>query len=240
MQTAPRSTKTEGRTNDPTDSGLDPRTTRQLDELEAFINRQVTEVGHRWEAVADRTFETLFDGDVSAALAGRQLATAKYAALAARAGVSLQLDQPSLSRVVRVGAVNHRLARTDWESLPWSLKVELLPLLGQSQDFALLQKGVAVARKEGATVREVRQWVAARRADDGPDVVSPPKLTPLKAGKAIAFAGALRKVAARRELADKVRELDEEQRRAFLAALGEALRNLGKLQQELLTEDDAE
>jgi hypothetical protein len=240
MLTENRSPETTEPATDPSPEQLDPRAARQVDDLEAFINRSVVDIGHRWESIADRSFDTLFDGDVAAALAGRRFATPKYDALASRAGTTLTIDQPSLSRAVRIGAVNHRLSRSDWSPLAWALKVELLPLLGAEQDFERLQAGVAVARKEGVTVREVRDWVSAQRTDAGADEPKTPKMTPLKAGKAFEFTAALRKAPQRRELAAKVRDLDEDSQKAFLAALADALRNLTKLQQELLTDDDAE
>jgi hypothetical protein len=223
---------------DATGGELDVRATRQVDDLETYINRNVSEVGHRWEAIADRSFDALFDGDVSAALAGRRFATPKYDALAARAGTTLTIDQPALSRAVRIGAVNHRLARTRWASLPWSLKVELMPLLGAEQDFGRIGQGVEVARKEGVTVRELRQWVADHRTEDEKRAPQTPKLTPLKAAKAFAATAALRKADGRRALAAKVHELDADGHKAFLAALADALRNLSKLQQELLNDDE--
>jgi hypothetical protein len=229
---------TEQLATEPDPVKLDQRSVRQVDDLEGFINRLVAEVGHRWEAIADRTFDTLFDGDVSAALAGRQMATPKYEALASRAGVSLDIGQSELSRAVRIGAINHRLPRSDWSKLSWSVKVELLPLLGAEQDFALLEKGVKAATSGPFGQREARQWVADQRTEPGDEAPRTPKLTPVKAGKVFEFTAALRKVAGRRELSDKVRALDEEAHKAFMAALADALRNLGKLQQELLTQDD--
>ena len=219
---------------------MDARSLRQIDDLETFINRQVDEVGHRWEAIADRSFDTLFDGDVAAALTGGQVATPKYAAFASRAGTSLRIERTTLSRAVRVGAINQRLTRSDWSALPWALKVELLPLLGAEQDFTALQKGITVAKKEGVTVREVRQWVAEQRTTAGGDEAKAPKLTPLKAGKVFEFTAALRRIDGRRQLADKVRALEDDAHKAFLTALADALRNLGKLQQELLNSDDGE
>jgi hypothetical protein len=240
MLTENRSTETTEPVADRSPETLDPRAARQVDDLEAFINRHVADIGHRWESIADRSFGTLFDGDVAAALAGRRFATPKYDALASRAGTTLTIDRTALSRAIRIGAVNHRLARSDWSPLAWAVKVELLPLLGAGQDFDRLQAGVAVARKAGITVREVRDWVSAQRTEAGEQEPKLPKMTPLKAGKAFEFTAALRKAAQRRELADKVRDLEDDSRKAFLAALADALRNLAKLQQELLNEDEAE
>jgi hypothetical protein len=139
---------------------------------------------------------------------------------------------------VRVGAVNRRFARSDWATLAWGLKVELLPLLGQQQEFELLERGVAEARRPGMTVRTLRLWVLERRSEVSEKSPAASKPTLRKAGRAFELTAALRRSNTRRMLLDGVRALDDESRTAFRAALADALRNLTRLQRELIGTPD--
>ncbi|MFM2151862.1 MAG: hypothetical protein RL199_297 [Pseudomonadota bacterium] len=216
----------------------DAKLARTIDELESFINRAMAESGSQQERVADRVFAALYHGDVEAALSARTGSDPKYDALSARAGRSMNIDKGSLSRMLRVGALNHRLDDAQWSALPWSHKVELLPLLGTDLDFECLRKGVAFASKPDTWRSSLRDWVAHERAKGAPPKASS-ALTPLKAGKLLELGARLQRVAERRDLAERVDGLDDEARKAWMAALVMALRNLGKLHEEMTDTGDA-
>jgi hypothetical protein len=213
---------------------LDPRERRAIDELEQFINRAMTEAGQQHEKIADRLFTVLFEGDVAAALAIRVGMSAKYDVLTDRAGRTLLMERVGLSRAVRVGALNRRLDGTKWSTLPWSTKLELLPLVGPDLDFDRLQKGVAFAAKAGNGREAVREWVAARRAADAGDTTTVRALTPVKARKMLEIGANLQRIAERRLLADRLRKLDDDSRAEWLAALTLTLRSLSRLHEELM------
>jgi hypothetical protein len=209
---------------------------RIVDDLESFINRALRDSTKTYEVISNRTFEVLFDGDVEAALAPMN-GSPKYAALAARADKSLQIDGGSLSRMVRIGALNHHLNEGKWRGLAWSHKAELLPLLGREMDLEQLRKGVTYASKPGVGRGAIRSWVGAQRQKDA-SVNREEKLTALKARQMLGIGAHLQKVGARRLLADRIRRLDAEMRRDWRGALALSIKNLTRLQEEL--DDDAQ
>jgi hypothetical protein len=213
---------------------LDPAVVRTVDELEAYINRAMTESGRQHEKVADRAFSLLFEGDVAAALAVRQGNAPKYDALARRSGGTLMMDAGTLSRAVRIGALNHRLGEGKWSDLSWVRKVELLPLLGPEQDFARLGRGIEFASRPSATRVALRDWVAVqRRADVVDEDEERQAPTPLKALKMFGIGTQLQRITERRDLAARVRRMDAGDRKEWLAALERTLKSLGRLHEEL-------
>jgi hypothetical protein len=235
-----RGTAARPRDNEPVDAEapLDPALERAVDELEAFINRSMSEVGRYHEKVANRAFAVLFAGDVAAALAVRLGNAPKYDALARRSGATLLMDAGTLSRSVRIGAINHRLGDGTWSDLPWPHKVELLPLLGAEQDFDRLARGVAFAAKPDTTRDAVREWVASQRRAEGEseggkageERKAP---TPLKALKMFDMGVQLQRVAERRDLAARVRRMKASAQKEWMAALERVLKSLGRLHEEL-------
>ncbi len=211
---------------------LSPSDVRQIDDLEAFINRSVNETGRQYEKVSDKVFEVLLDGDVDAALASRSGFSPKYDVLVSRAGKTLLLDSGTLSRAVRIGALNHTLEDPRWSALGWATKAELLPLLGADRDYDRLRKGISVASKPGTGRQALREWVSQERTK-GAAPRDQGTLTPIKAGKLFEMAARLQRIAERRELADRVQRLDDDDRKAWMSGLSLALRNLGKLQEEM-------
>jgi hypothetical protein len=213
---------------------VDPALERAVDELEAFINRAMTEVGRQHEKIADRVFTVLYEGDVAAALAVRLGNAPKYDALAMRSGKTLLMDAGTLSRSVRIGALNHRLEGGKWSDLNWSQKMELLPLLGSEQDFDLLARGIAYASKPGTGRNAVREWVAVQRRPEGEEDGDGRKApTPTKALKMFDIGVQLQRVAERRDLAARVRRMDTADKKEWMAALERVLKSLGRLHEEL-------
>jgi hypothetical protein len=221
--------------NDTDTVPVDPAVEQAVDELEAFINRSMTDVGRQQEKVADRVFAVLYDGDVAAALAARAGNQPKYDALVRRSGKTLLMDATTLSRCVRVGALNHRLSSGRWPGLGWQHKVELLPLLGPEQNFERLARGIAFALKPGATRDGIREWVAAQRRPEGEenDTRERKAPTPTKALKMFDIGTQLQRVAERRDLAARVRRMKAADQREWMAALERVLKSLGRLQEEL-------
>jgi hypothetical protein len=217
-----------------TETPFDPALSHAIDELEAFINRAMSGTGRQHEKVADRVFGVLYEGDVAAALAVRVGNAPKYDALARRAGSTLLMDTGTLSRVVRIGALNHRLEGGPWGDLNWAQKVELLPLLRGEQDFELLARGIAFASLPGHGRDAIREWVAGqRRPEGGQNALEREAPTPRKARKMLEIGTLLVRVAERRELAVRVRRMAADDRREWMAALERALKSLGRLHEEL-------
>ncbi len=241
MTTTVRQTRSRTNSPPPADSApvgaeapLDAALEHAVDELEAFINRAMTESGRQHEKVADRVFSVLYEGDVAAALAVRLGNAPKYDALARRSGKTLLMDTGTLSRVVRIGALNHRLEDGKWADLNWAQKVELLPLLGHEQDFDRLGKGIAFASRPGSGRDAIREWVAVqRRPEVDEDEEERKAPTPTKARKMLEIGTLLARVGERRELAVRLRRLDPDDRREWMAALERALKSLGRLHEEL-------
>jgi hypothetical protein len=214
------------------DDTLSATDVRQVDDLESFINRAMTESGRQLDKIANRAFEVLVDSNADVALSGRSGFSPKYDVLVSRAGKTLQLDSGTLSRAIRVGALNHTLEDPRWSSLAWALKSELLPLLGADRDYDRLRKGISVASKPGTGRQALREWVSQERSK-GAAPREQGALTPIKAGKLFEMAARLQRIAERRELADRVQRLDDDERKAWMSGLSLALRNLGKLQEEM-------
>ncbi|MFM2153666.1 MAG: hypothetical protein RL199_2101 [Pseudomonadota bacterium] len=206
------------------------------DETVEFINKAMRESGRSMEKVGAHLFETLLDADVEAALVASKGQLPKYVAVAERAGESLLVDRSTLSRLVRVGAVTHALGNDRWVALPWTMKVELLPLLGAGMSFDVLLEGVDFAGRKGVGTRALREWVASRKAGapaEGEAETKGPRPTLARTRRLLEFAPMLQKVADRRIVAEGVSKLSEKERAAFASGLRATIRHLTKLAEEM-------
>ena len=139
---------------------------RAVERLRDNLNRLYGGATQRLEELANTAFRELFDGDVDEGLSPHKSSSARYQALLGMCGDSLHIDKGLLSRAIRIGALNTHFADRPWARLPWSIKIELLPLLGADGDIKRLSSGIATASKVSATVRSVREWVAANLPTD--------------------------------------------------------------------------
>ncbi len=214
---------------------LDARAQRLVERTVAHINRLVGAAGGSYEEIADHLFEEIFDGDELRALGPAGETPAAFQALLKKAETDVHLSATQLKKAARIGALNRHLASTGWKELSWSLKVELLPLLGADRDVGKLDAGVRQARKKGIGVRALREWVAARRAgevgDADGETIAGPTLATGRA--AIRKAAAFGKASDRRQWIDRVRGLPEAHRQRQLVELRAAARHLQKLAEEL-------
>ena len=201
-----------------------------------FVNRELREAGLRHDAIADRLFVELFNGDVMDALDPEKNASQRYRAVQERAGKSLLMDAPALSRHVRIGALNQGLREPAWQNLPFSTKVELLPLLGAELDTGRLRKGIAVANRLNVGVRALREWVR----ENGPETprTGRPRGLAFSTGSKVMSTGVkLGDAEARKRFVAQVRRLDAEKQRAFVSDLEETIANLRRLQKELARDE---
>ncbi|MFM2151933.1 MAG: hypothetical protein RL199_368 [Pseudomonadota bacterium] len=223
----------EGR--EPATPELDARTRRLVEKSIVRVNGLVAEAGGKYDAIADHLFETYYDGDVQRALTPAKDTPAGIAALAREADGALRVGRTMLFSAVRVGALNRRLARTAWSGLGWTVKTELLPLLGGELSYERLSAGAVHASKTKATIREARAYVAqqlATAAEQG--TVDQPRTGPgFPAGrKALALTAAMGKAADRRRWVDRYVALPADEQAELLNAVRASLRNLEKLAAE--------
>lgn len=211
---------------------LDARTRRLVEKSIARVNGLVAEAGGRYDAIGDHLFETYYDGDVQRALTPSKDTPVGIAVLAREAEGALNLSRTMLFHAVRVGALNRRLARTAWTGLGWTVKTELLPLLGAELSYERLSAGAVHASKTKATIREARAYVAqqlAAAAEEG--TAEQPRTGPgFPAGrKALAVTAAMGKAADRRRWVDRYLQLPEAEQVELRTAVKASLRNLEKL-----------
>jgi hypothetical protein len=220
---------------------LDAHTKRLVEKSIVRVNGLLAEAGGKHDDVADHLFETYYDGDVQRALTPVKDAPAGIAALAREAEGALAMSKTRLFQAVRIGALNRRLAKTVWKGLGWSMKMELLPLLGTELAYDRLSAGAVHASKTKATIREVREYVAAQLAD-GADSAEETELRTgpgFPAGrKALAVTAALGKAADRRKWVDRYLKLPEDEQAAHLNEVRASARNLEKYAQELASATD--
>ncbi|MFM2151877.1 MAG: hypothetical protein RL199_312 [Pseudomonadota bacterium] len=235
-KTTTTSTTNETDVKAPAAPTLDAQTRRQVEKTIARVNGLVTDAGGRYDDVADHLFETYYDGDVQRALTPAKDTPAGIAALAREADGALMLGRTLLFHAVRIGALNRRLTRTAWTGLGWSMKAELLPLLGSELSYERLSAGAVHASKTKATIREVRDYVALQLVDgseEGEEKTAA-KGPGLPAGRrALAVTAALGKAADRRRWVSGFLKMSADDRGAFLTDVKASARNLEKLAQEL-------
>ena len=222
---------------------LDAHTRRLVEKSIVRVNGLVAEAGGKYDDVADHLFETYYDGDVQRALTPAKDAPAGIAALAREAEGALAMSKTRLFQAVRIGALNRRLAKTVWKTLGWSMKMELLPLLGTELAYDRLSAGAVHASKTKATIREVREYVAGQLADgtEGDEADQSQGGPGFPAGrKALAVTAALGKAADRRNWVNRYLKLPEDQQAAHLNEVRASARNLEKYAQELASATDDE
>ncbi len=232
--TAPRTTS-ELVQNPPSGELTRDQLAKLTDATVDFINRVVREAGMRHDFIADRLFIDLFDGNVKAALDPERNASQRYRAVQDRAGKSLLLDAPSLSRHVRIGALNQTIREPAWQNLPFSTKIELLPLLGAELDVARLRKGIAQANRLNVGIRAVREWVH----ENGPETQTgrPRGLTFSTGSRVMSTGVKLGDAEARKKFVAQVKRLGAAKQREFVSDLEATIVNLRRLQKELASDD---
>jgi hypothetical protein len=213
---------------------LDSRTRAQVEKLVARINGLTDDADSRYERIAQELFETVYAGDVVRALSPRGEQPLMFVALVRCVDDTLHLSRTQLSACVRVGALNHRLAKTGWSTLGWSVKLELLKLLGTELDFDALAGGVRWVEKHGPSVRALREWIAIRTTGAEGETEGAPKVPTFSTSAKVAAIGlALGKASARSRWVDGYRKLTPEAQSTLVGDLRGALRNFEKLVSEL-------
>jgi len=216
---------------------LSPAQQRAVERLRDNLNRLYGGATQRLEELANTAFRELFDGDVDEGLSPHKSNSARYQALLAMCGDSLHLDRGLLSRAVRIGALNSHFADRPWTRLPWSIKVELLPLLGADGDLKRLSSGITNASRASATVRSVREWVAANLPTDEKSPTGRPRALSLAAtSKMFASGRQLKLVSARRLLVLRLRRLGKSAVDQTRTEIDVTIKSLTQLREELSEE----
>jgi len=215
---------------------LTPAEQWRLEAVRDEVNALVKQAGRHYDDIANKLFKALFGSDVRAALDPATGATPAFTAMQAMAGESLLIDRSLLSRIVRVGALNAHFKVGPWLRLGWSLKVELLPLLGTSLDLERVARGAAFAVKPKSNVRGVRAWVAEQLPAEDKQAGRPEALSVAATRKFLEVARRLKLVGNRRLVADRLRKLDKAAFGAAVADVEVAIKSLTMLREELVSE----
>lgn len=214
---------------------------RFLDDVVDRANRAVKRSGLEHETAADLLFEALFEGDVEAALDPESRPTEAYARVLERAGASLRLDAPDLSRHVRIGALNQLRRDGVWLDMDWSKKVELLPLLAIDDQRKSFNEGVSFAVGPNVGVRHVREHVQ-QHVKRLPGSTGRPRNSDeftLSAGTRFTGTGVLLKSEEHRKaFATRLDKAPPERRRELIRDLRETFEGLRALLDELDEQDD--
>jgi hypothetical protein len=122
-------------------------------------------------------FANVFEGNTAAVLDG-EIEHPIWAKLTEAAdGATLPISRRTLSVVLRVAALDKRLADASWSALGFTLKSELLPL----NDPKLLRTAARHVLAGGLSTRATRTYVATLLHPEGAIV----RLTPVKARSAV-------------------------------------------------------
>jgi len=218
----------------PAQEALSPSQLRGLESLRDDLNRLYGSATQRLNEIADKVFDEIFDGDVAEGLSPNKSSSARYRVLMTMCGTSLLVDRVQLSRASRIGALNHHFAGRPWTRLPWSIKVELLPLLGNDGDVKRLSGAIAAAGKASATVTSIRQWVAEHLPDDEKSSRGKPKALSMTAASKILSGGRqLKLVTARRLVALRLRRMGNSAVNTAVADIDLTIKSLTQLREEL-------
>lgn len=235
--TAPKKSTTGPVNTTATDNEADALTAaeqRRIRSLCQQANKALRENSSRLEALANSLFSGLFNGGTDGIFGGRTAASPAYRFMVTLCGTELDLSKPQLSRLVRIGCLNHRLKTGGWTRLGWSVKQELLPLVESDGDLSTLMEGIKEAQKAKASVRSIREWVAARMGDSATNPDEPNAVSTATATRLFAAGRRLRTVATRRRLAERLGKLDNAAYTTLMSDLDATLKHLQQLREEMI------
>jgi hypothetical protein len=204
------------------------------DALVDEVNERLRRADVENDGVANLLVRELFANDVAAALDPDRFSNPRYELILARAGASLRLDAKEFSAHLTIGALNQERTDGHWRSLPWSTKLELLPLLKLHDDRKAFNAIVRRANETNAGMRHVRAWVQEATPRHEGSVGRPRNALTLPGTTRFAKTGVqLGDAAARARFVAKLAKVDPAQRKAFVKDLRETYKNLGALLGEL-------
>lgn len=208
---------------------LPPDLTKQhADAAITAIRTELPKIETNHDSLANTLIRHLFRSNPAYALDPSQHPTNEYKTVQAFAATNLRFDSASLSRHVRVGALNLIFGeKSAWSRLPWTFKVELLPLLELDGSGGALADGIDEASKPGMTLRELQDW---KRALKGamPKKDKPPQrgLDLGTLGRLVSHGSKLHSSRSRTELLKKIARLSEEEQADTIRGMVLAARNL--------------
>jgi hypothetical protein len=209
---------------------LDALTKQLVDSAEKHINGLIREAGSKYEDISDYIVDKVFVGDTLSALTPGKSSPVAFTELLRRCDDTLDLPRPKVLQATRIGALNRHLAGTPWKGLSWSVKQELLPLVGADGNLTALKDGSKFASK-GLGMRAVRDWVASKLAGNAAETEPAETTAPTIASsrKAFEVANRFAKAPDRRRWLDRAEKLPEDERDALLTSLRSATKQLAKL-----------
>jgi len=217
------------------DDMLSPAQQKALESLRDDVNRLQRAATQRFDEIADKLFVGLFGGQIAPALSPHRDATAGYRAMAEMCEDSLLMDRSQLSRCVRIGALNAHFGDGGWKGLPWSIRAELLPLLGQEADLKRLASGIKAALKPGATARTVRQWVEEHLPERSAAARGrPTELSVAATNKMLVIGKMLKLASTRRLVAQRLRRQGKTALTSAVADIESTIKSLTLLREELV------
>ena len=216
------------------DTSLSPAQQRKVESLCDEANKIVRENGGRLETLASSLYAGLCNGHSDGLFGGLGASTPAFRFMATLCGTRLLMTRPLLSRCVRIGFLTGKFKTGGWTRLSWSMKLELLPLVKPDGDLTTLTEGIKEAQKSSASVRSIREWVAAKLGETttGPDEKN--TVSTATATRLFAAGRRLRTVATRRRLAERLGKLDNAAYSALMSDLDATLKHLQQLREELV------
>lgn len=184
------------------------------------IDVEFSAIEKRNDELGNALVELLFRDNPAYALDPTKHPTVEYKAVYELAGAGLRVDSGTLSRLVRVGALNKLFGMDSaWGRLAWSFKVELLTTLQLDGTGGYLSLGIDEASKPDATVLGLRAWKKSLEEETERGKLPPPGLTFDNLERLISHGEKLRSGRARSEFIKKLMRLSDAERAAVVARI---------------------
>lgn len=194
-----------------------------------FVNESLKRADVQHDAIANFLFSSVCEGDVELALSRTSAGTPRLKALQDATGGALHLDKPSLSRHLRIGAINGAVRDKRWHSLGWSSKVALLPLIKTAADCVpALNRAHAAHEGDALTARRLNAWVQSERKL-GPKPPARRTLTMASAKRLIALGQPLKDADILLNFAKRMNKSDASEREAFVDELQTLVGSLNRV-----------
>lgn len=191
------------------------------------IGAELPRIEKSHDALANTLVELLFRGNPAYALDPTKHPTAEYKALQAVAGVEVRLDSGALSRHVRAGALNLILGPDSaWGRLPWTYRVELLPLVELDGAGRFLALGIEEASKPDASVRSIQAWKKLLKEELVNEKPTVRGMTLSNAKRLIAHGDRLGSKRAQTEFLKKLARLPDDEQSAIVDQMVASTRNV--------------
>lgn len=184
-----------------------------------FVNESLKRADVQHDVIANFLFSSVCEGSADMGLDPTGSDSPKLRALHHEAGRALRLDKTSLSRHLRIGALNSVVKDKRWHKLAWSHKVALLPLV-KNAERGLPAIAAALDANDGPamTTLGLKAWVADEMKTE-PRVLARKTVTVASAKRFFSTGALLADPQVLMSLVKRIDKLDDDAQKEAMEAL---------------------